>query len=366
VDAKAAGAYVTLSIREDMKAGIQQAQARIAAFAEFASKKTSNILDFGKLGNLLASGTVLGILTRIATQNEKVAESSKRAQEQFSLMFNTMLNENAGAISDALEAISFVLNKMINGFRAIIALIRDFGDVITATRFDFDNLNKVIDTLDPKPMEKQAENTKKVSEATKVAAIQMKQLTEAQRELNAANAEAQTAGTYDINKLIREQEVFKRGETDVRADEIYKEALNAQLKLVEAQNMMNLDERKAAVDRAHSIAEARRDQFLFLSEQKKAREDAMKAQEEELKNQMKIRDEAAAAADARKKEIEARKAGITAAGVSGTFAIAAAGGNVQYQTQKDMLREIREQKALQRQQLEAQREANRRPGARFA
>jgi hypothetical protein len=366
MDAKAAGAYVTLSIREDMKAGIAQAQAKISAFADYAAKKTSNILDFGKFGNFLVSGAVVGMLSKIAMENENIAASAQKAQEQFNLMFNTMLNENAGAINQAFEVLSFILNKLINGFRAIIALVQDFGDVITATSFGFDNFNKVLDTLDPEPMAKQAENTGKLASQLKLAAIGTRQLTEAQRELNAANAAAQTAGMSDINRLIREQEVGKRGETAVRADEIYKEALDAQLRLVDAQNIMNLDERKAAVDRAHSIAEARREQFLFLEDQKKAREEMMKAQEQQLENEAKIREEAAKVAEERQRELEAKRAGTRTAGVSGTFAIAAAGGNVQYQTQKDMLREIREQKALQRQQLEAQREANRRPGARFA
>jgi len=38
--------------------------------------------------------------------------------------------------------------------------------------------------------------------------------------------------------------------------------------------------------------------------------------------------------------------------VAGTFALGVSGGNVMYQTQKDMLRELREQKDLQRKQLE--------------
>ena len=52
-------------------------------------------------------------------------------------------------------------------------------------------------------------------------------------------------------------------------------------------------------------------------------------------------------------------------GLAGTFAIGASGGNVMYQTQKDMLRELKEQKELARQQLEEQRKLNQKDGARF-
>lgn len=51
--------------------------------------------------------------------------------------------------------------------------------------------------------------------------------------------------------------------------------------------------------------------------------------------------------------------------LSGTFAVAASGGNVMYQTQKDMLRELKEQKDLARQQLEEQRKLNQKDGVRF-
>jgi hypothetical protein len=365
VDAKAAGAYVTLSIREDMRQGLAQAQAKIAAFADFASKRTANILDFGKLGNFLVSGAVVGVLSKLAMQNEHVAASAQKANEQFQQMFDLFLSENAGAVSTGFEALSFVLNKLVNGFRAIVALVRDLGDVITATSFGFDNFNQVLDTLDPEPMNKQAAATVKVSDAMKIAALSAKQLTDAQRELNAATLDAQTAGMGDINRLIREQDVSARGETAVRADEIYKETLDAQLRLIDAQRIANRDEAAAAAERARNIAEARREQFLFLEDQKKAREETAKAQEEELARQQRLRDEAAKAAEEKQRELAMRGSGAQVSGVSGTFALQAAGGNIQYQTQRDMLRELREQKALQKQQLEAQREANRRPGARF-
>lgn len=48
----------------------------------------------------------------------------------------------------------------------------------------------------------------------------------------------------------------------------------------------------------------------------------------------------------------AGRASAAASGISGTFALGVSGGNVMYQTQKDMLREMREQKELQRKQLE--------------
>jgi len=56
--------------------------------------------------------------------------------------------------------------------------------------------------------------------------------------------------------------------------------------------------------------------------------------------------------EARFSEVMAGRASAAANGISGTFALGVSGGNVMYQTQKDMLREMREQKELQRKQLE--------------
>jgi hypothetical protein len=56
--------------------------------------------------------------------------------------------------------------------------------------------------------------------------------------------------------------------------------------------------------------------------------------------------------EARFSEVMAGRASAAASGISGTFALGVSGGNVMYQTQKDMLREMREQKELQRKQLE--------------
>ena len=89
----------------------------------------------------------------------------------------------------------------------------------------------------------------------------------------------------------------------------------------------------------------------------KSLEDKIGSMSQKLQGQMK---------DAQKGADEAiAKNTASRAALSGTFAVSASGGNIMYQTQKDMLRELKEQKDLARQQLEEQRKLNQKDGARF-
>lgn len=89
----------------------------------------------------------------------------------------------------------------------------------------------------------------------------------------------------------------------------------------------------------------------------KSLEDKIGAMSQKLQGQMK---------DAQKGADEAiAKNTASRVALSGTFAVSASGGNIMYQTQKDMLRELKEQKDLARQQLEEQRKLNQKDGARF-
>ena len=122
--------------------------------------------------------------------------------------------------------------------------------------------------------------------------------------------------------------------------------------------MMNLGQ---GVD----IASSGMDQAML--ERMRQREEQAKAEQQILQDQIDLlRQQADTQSEqARKKrDIERTEtaAGLASAmagrasqaqgGLMGTFAIGASGGNVMFQTQKDMLREMREQKELQRKQLE--------------
>lgn len=122
--------------------------------------------------------------------------------------------------------------------------------------------------------------------------------------------------------------------------------------------MMNLGQ---GVDIASSgMDQAMLDRMRQREEQANAEQQILQDQIDSLRQQADTQSEQAR----KKRDIERTEtaAGLASAmagrasqaqgGLMGTFAIGASGGNVMFQTQKDMLREMREQKELQRKQLE--------------
>lgn len=113
---------------------------------------------------------------------------------------------------------------------------------------------------------------------------------------------------------------------------------------------------KAAEQRAKQSAEAQR---------------ILQAEIDQLRNEVNQKSEQAVKARDVKRAQDAAVSGaetiarVQQSGLAGTFAIGASGGNVMFQTQKDMLREIKEQKEIARQQLDEQRKLNQKDGARF-
>ena len=110
------------------------------------------------------------------------------------------------------------------------------------------------------------------------------------------------------------------------------------------------DDRASAAYQRQQILQAEIDSLRRELEQKN--EQAIKARDVK-----RVQDAAVSGAEAIAK--------VQQTGLAGTFAIGASGGNVMYQTQKDMLRELKEQKDLARQQLEEQRKLNQKDGVRF-
>ena len=161
---------------------------------------------------------------------------------------------------------------------------------------------------------------------------------------------AKSAGRGDIERLLREKEVAKLGEEKVRAEEIYNETLKAQLdliqKMADAKQYASIDERKAAEDAARDQARRNKEQFEFLTEQKRLRDAAIAASE--LENQKR---QEAVELEKQKAEQQAeamnawKQSPAMTKGMAGTFEVMASGSfTSQFDTSKNLLQEAKEQK----------------------
>jgi hypothetical protein len=352
----AGNAFVTISIREAMSAGLSAAKAKMASFADYAEKsmgkKVSKAMSFGDLAKGLATGAVLHHLTQIALENKNIAAAAERANTALRSMVLDVTADLEGELIWLLETAGFLIKKMADGFKAIIAIVKDFGAIISEKDLGFKNFNKVLDNLD-RPSSgartKEIDNTNKAVQRLKTTT---RELTDIQKQYDDAWMNAREAGAGAIADLQRDLDVLRRGETSVKADEIYKDKLDAELKLLDAEKkargqaggFTNAD--NAAIQAARDKAQALRDQFVFLTEQKAKIEEIRKADEDAAK----ARQEALQLEIEKKKELNSSVAIIS--GTSSAFAMAAGGGNVQFQTQKDLLKETRESKEIAKKNLE--------------
>ena len=354
---RAGAAFVTLQIKEEVRQGLSQAKSKLSAFADYVKNsiggKASQAMSFKDVAQGLVGGAVLMNLAKIALENEKIAGAAEKANEALRSMVLDVSADLEEELIWLLDMAGFLLKKMADGFKAIIAVAKDFGTIVKEGDFSFKNFNKVLDNLD-RPSSgartKEVDNTHKaVVRLTKAT----RELTEVQKNYDAAWEGARNAGAGAIADLQRELDVLRRGETSVKADEIYKDKLDAELKLLEAEKQArgqaggftNAD--NAAIEAARAKAQALKEQFVFLTDQKTQIEENRKLEEEAArKKQEQIEAEIA-------KKQEAMNMSMITRGSSSAFALGAGGrASGVGQTQKDLLKEAREQKEIAKKNLE--------------
>lgn len=354
---RAGAAFVTIQIKEEVRQGLAEAKSKLSAFADYVKNaiggKASQALSFKDVAQGLVGGAVLMNLAKIALENEKIAGAAERANEALRSMVLDVTADIEGELVWALETAAFLIKKMADGFKAIIALSKDIMNFGPKGDTTFKNFNKVLDELD-RPSS--GARTKEVDKTAKSVTHLVKltnELTQAQKNYDAAWEGARNAGAGAIADLQRELDVLRRGETSVKADEIYKDKLDAELKLLEAEKQArgqaggftNAD--NAAIEAARAKAQALKEQFVFLVDQKTQIEENRKLEEEAAKKkQEQIEAEIA-------KKQQALDMSMITRGSTSAFALGAGGrASGVGQTQRDLLKEAREQKEIAKKNLE--------------
>jgi hypothetical protein len=239
----------------------QESERLGTAISDEAAAKVEAMNDaFGRVG-----GSIQGIWNSITTALAPTLTNVAKLAEQFFVAVRKT-GEVYATYSPQIQTVVFAVNKLLEGFRGILAVLQDIGSIISSLpgalfggeiNLEFSETNRLLDEMDAKA-NGTAAATKAASEAAEALAI------EAER---AAEAAAKQAESYESRvRQLQIESVALAGNTELAremqlAAEGYTKEQIAALTAMERQNQAMKDRIKAE-EEAAKAAEANRKKVL--------------------------------------------------------------------------------------------------------
>jgi len=231
------------------------------AISDEAAAKVESMNDaFGRVG-----GSIQGIWNSITTALAPTLTNVAKLAEQFFVAVRKT-GEVYATYSPQIQTVVFAVNKLLEGFRGILAVLQDIGSIISSLpgalfggeiNLEFSETNRLLDEMDAKA-NGTAAATKAASEAAEALAIETQRAAEAAAKIEESyqsrvqQLQIESVALAGNTELAREMQLAAEGYT--------KEQIKS-LMAIEQQNQAMKDRIKAE-EEAAKAAEANRKKVL--------------------------------------------------------------------------------------------------------
>jgi hypothetical protein len=239
----------------------QESERLGTAISDEAAAKVEAMNDaFGRVG-----GSIQGIWNSITTALAPTLTNVAKLAEQFFVAVRKT-GEVYATYSPQIQTVVFAVNKLLEGFRGILAVLQDIGSIISSLpgalfggeiNLEFSETNRLLDEMDAKA-NGTAAATKAASEAAEALAIETQRAAEAAAKIEESyqsrvqQLQIESVALAGNTELAREMQLAAEGYT--------KEQIKS-LMAIEQQNQAMKDRIKAE-EEAAKAAEANRKKVL--------------------------------------------------------------------------------------------------------